>query len=133
GEGAVEGAECAGELRVLLAGGGEAMQAFDDMKIGLAAFAPDQAADTCVARSQPSIERRQFGLRLDDDPAPAALVEPERHVVRDRVPGADIDVGAGLLSREGERKVIVLEALRIRQVYHVLLRCCRKCRPRALT
>jgi hypothetical protein len=71
----------------------------------------DQATNREIARAQPLIQRRKFRLRLDDYALPAALIEPERHVVGNRMPCTDIDIGSSGLSREGKREMIVLEIL----------------------
>ena len=93
------------------------MQTFHRVEVDFAAVASDQATNRQIAWPQPLIQRRKFGLRLHDDAAPAALVEPEGHIVRDRMPGADIDIGPGGLSREGKRQVIVLEILCVGEVH----------------
>ena len=85
---------------MLFDGGGKAVQALDDIEIGLAALATDQAADDRVARAQAGVECSQLCLRLDHHPFPAALVEPERHIVGHGMTGADVEVGAGLLPGE---------------------------------
>ena len=85
------------------------MQAFDHMEVHLAAVTSDQATKREVARTQPRVERLKFRLRLDDNALPATFIEPERHVVGNRMPCTDIDVGPGGLSREGKREMIVFE------------------------
>ena len=87
------------------------MQTFDHMEVEFAAVPSDQAANREVARTQALVQRRKFGLRLDHNALPAAFVEPERNVVGNRMPCTDIDIGPGGLSREGKRKMIVLEVL----------------------
>ncbi len=89
------------------------MQPIDEVKIALAAGSSEQSANHHVARAQPVVERSQVRLRFDDDPSPAALVEPERHVVSDRMAGADVDIDAGILACEREREMVVLEILRV--------------------
>ena len=87
------------------------MQTIDHMEVDFAAVSSDQAANREIARTQPLVQRHKFRLRLDDNALPAALIEPERHVVGDRMPCTDIDIGPGGLSREGKREMIVLEIL----------------------
>ena len=87
------------------------MQTFDHMEVDFAAVTSDQATNREIARTQPLVQRLKFRLRLDDDAVPAALIEPEGHVVGNRMPCADIDIGPSGLSREGKREMIVLEIL----------------------
>ncbi len=109
----ITGAEGFGFAGVLFERGGKTVQALDQEKIAFAIGAPDQRLDHTIARAQPRIKRRERRLRLDHKALPAALVEPERNIVGDRMPGADIDVAPARLAREGEREVIVLEILRV--------------------
>ena len=53
------------------------MQTFHRIEVDFAAVASDQATNHQIAWPQPLIQRRKFGLWLNDDAAPAALVEPE--------------------------------------------------------
>ena len=53
------------------------MQTIDHMKVDFAAVTSDQATDRDIARTQPLVQRRKFGLRLHDNAVPAALIEPE--------------------------------------------------------
>ena len=85
------------------------MQTVDPMEVDFAAMSSDQATNRKIARAQPLVQRHEFRLRLDDDALPAAFIEPERHVVGNRMPGTDIDIGPSGLSREGKREMIVLE------------------------
>ena len=50
-------------------------------------------------------------LRLNYNAPPAAFIEPERHVVGNRMPCTDIDIGSSGLPRESKREMIVLEIL----------------------
>ena len=81
------------------------------MEVDLAAVSPDQAANREIPRAQPLVQRHKFRLWLDYNSSPAAFIEPERHVVGNRMPCTDIDIGPSALSREGQRKMIVLEIL----------------------
>jgi len=53
------------------------MQTIDHMEVDFAAVTSDQAANREIARAQPLVQRRKFGLRLDDKAVPTALIEPE--------------------------------------------------------
>src|SRR4051794_34302630 len=110
---------------MLLDRGRKPVQTLNDMEIDLAAFASHQPRDDRVTRPQSRIQASQLRLRLDDDAAPAALIEPEGNIVRDRMPAADIDVEARLLAGESERQMIVLEVLRIGQLHRLTLRLTR--------
>src|SRR5215470_5452544 len=101
--GAVIDAELPRLLGDLLHSGGKSVQAVDDMKIDLAGFAPNQAANRGIARPQSCVKVGELGLRFDHNALPSAFVEPERHVVGDWVPRAHVDIGSGFLAREGER------------------------------
>src|SRR5262245_27737170 len=98
-------------------GGREAVEGLEHMEVGFAALRADQRRDRGIARAQPRIEIDEFLLRLDRNALPAALVEKERHVVRDRVAGADINVGALALSAEGQPQMRVLHVLRVGKVH----------------
>ena len=87
------------------------MQTIDHVEVSFAALSSDQAAYRDITRTQPPVERGKFGLRLDYNALPSALVEPERHIVRDRMSRADIDIRTGRLSREGKGEMIILEIL----------------------
>ena len=66
----------------------------------------------CGLRKRLGVLRsRKFGLRLDYYAAPAAFIEPKGYIISNRMPCADIDVGPSRLSRERDRKMIVLEIL----------------------
>ena len=75
------------------------------MEVGLAALRADQGRDRDVAGPQPRIEIDELLLRLDGDALPAALVEIERDIVRDRMAGADVDVGTMMPLSESNREV----------------------------
>ncbi len=113
GDGAIAYAEFLRLLCDRLDCGGESVQPVDHMEVDHAVVATDEAAHCGVARAQPRVQAGEVSLRLDHNTAPSSLVEPERHVVGDRVPGAHIDIGAGLLAREREREMIILEVLRV--------------------
>ena len=87
------------------------MQTLNHMEVGFAAVTSDQATNRKVARTQPLVQRHKVRLRLDYNALPAAFIEPERHVVGNRVPCTDIDIGPSRLSRKGKREMIVLEIL----------------------
>ena len=87
------------------------MQTVDQMEVDFAAVTSDQAANREIARTQPLVQCRKFRLRLDYNALPAALVEPERDVIGNRMPCTDINIGPGGLSRKGQREMIVLEIL----------------------
>src|SRR5262249_39391293 len=106
--GPVAGAERGRRLGMLHAGGRETMESLEHVEVGYATLRADYGGDRGITRPQPRIKIDEFLLRLDGDALPAALVEKERHVVRDRVPGADVDVGAIVLSAEGEPQMRVL-------------------------
>src|SRR5262249_44733645 len=63
------------------------------------------------------VERGKLWLRLDTDAGPATLIEPERHVVGDRMAGADIDIEAGALRAERLPQMIILKVLRVGEVH----------------
>jgi hypothetical protein len=87
-DGAVAGAELLRLWGDVLHGGGKSVKPVDHMKVDLAVLATDKPADRGVARAQSCVKISEFGLRLDHDAAPPALIEPERHVVGDRMAGA---------------------------------------------
>ena len=97
---------------------GEAVQPADAVEGDLAVRASDKALVDDVAWPQPRIEGGELRLRLANDAAPAALVEPLRDVVGHRMAAADVDVEAGLLPGEGEREVVVLEVLGVGERLH---------------
>ena len=68
-----------------------------------------------IVRSYWAIESCQISLWFGHDAFPAALVEPERDIVGNRVAGSDVNIEAGLLSLEGQRQMVVFQILRIRQ------------------
>ena len=77
----------------------------------------DQHGCRDVVRAQVLIERAEPLLRLDHDPAPALQIEVKRHVVGDRVPGADVDIEPVRLPVEDLGEVVVLEVLGVREVH----------------
>jgi hypothetical protein len=117
--GPVAGAERGRRLSMFHVGGREAVEGLDHMEVGLAALRADQGRDRDVAGPQPRIEIDQLLLRLDGDALPAALVEKERDIVRDRMAGADVDVGTMMPLSESNREVGVLHILRIGEVHAV--------------
>ena len=87
------------------------MQTVNYMEVGFAILASDQTANHDVARTQPGIQRRKFGLRLDYNALPAPFIEPKRYIISDRMPCADIDVRSSRLPSKGQREMIILEIL----------------------
>src|SRR4029079_6623324 len=68
------------------------------------------------------VEVCQRLLRLDDQPAPSLEVEPERHVIGDRMATAHVDVGPRVLAGGHPLQVIVFEILRVGELHHFA--CC---------
>jgi hypothetical protein len=48
------------------------------MEVDFATVTSDQATNREIARTQPLVQRRKFGVGLDDDALPAALIESGR-------------------------------------------------------
>src|SRR5215470_5170848 len=71
-----------------------------------------------IARAHMDVELGQCVLRFDHQAAPALEIEPEGHIVGDRVPAADVDVGSRRLAGKDEIEVVVLEVLRIGELHH---------------
>jgi hypothetical protein len=105
-------------LRVLAHRRGEAVQLIDDVELGFPVGTAGQARHCVVARSHVGVDVGQRLLRLDHETAPALEIEPERHVVGDRVAAAHVDVGSRRLAGEHEVEVVVLEVLRIGELHH---------------
>ena len=93
------------------------MEGLEHMEVGFAALRADQGRNHGITRAQPRVEIDELLLRLDGDALPAALVEKERHIVRDWVAGADVDVGTSVPAAEGEPEVRVFHVLRVGKIH----------------
>ena len=73
----------------------------------------DEGLEMPIARSHRPAQAREPGIRFNGDAAPSLEIERERHVVVDRVAGADVDIEPFSAAAEAAHEVKVLEPLGI--------------------
>src|SRR5690242_7981272 len=91
------------------------MQPVDPEEFCFTRRAADHGFDQHVAWTHAPMQCRQIGLRLDHDPAPSTLVEPERDAARDWMSAADVDVASLARSSERDIEVIIFHVLSVGQ------------------
>jgi hypothetical protein len=83
-------------------GGREAVEGLEHMEVGFAALRADQRGRQRITRAQPRVEIDEFLCGSTATPCQPRS-EEERHVVRDRMAGADVDVGTCVPAAERAR------------------------------